>query len=754
MSTWISRTLRLVAALLAAFAVLGGRNLNGILTFSPIPQILFGVLLIWLFFLREPVERLAQRLLRIPGPLFLFLAMALAFGLMALAASAVLDRVPHVTDDVAYYFMAKLMAHGRLTLPATDAPEFFTPHFFYEENGQLISLFQVGWPAVLALGVVLGCPWLVNPLLGALTLWPIYRIARRGYGEGVARLALVMLLASPFTLFIAASMMSHVLAALLSLWALDLSLGYKEDPRPFRLPLTAALVGMLFCVRAYNAMLLLLPLSLIWMPFLWRHKLRLREIAFAVMLGLVFASVQLAVNTELTGSPLMFPQDRYFAKTEEKPHCHQLGFGPDIGCEGEHGQFGFPKGFTPRNAVEVTKQRIDSLSLNFYGMPLVLLLVFVPLLFRASTLTGRALYLHMVSLVGGYFFFYYHGNCFGPRFYYEALGALGILLAAGFLGIYEGLHRLGERWTLVRSLVWTLAPTLLATVLIFSVCWLSPKLWDSYQNFRGINGEMKSILEHSGLKGPAIVLMPGNDANYAFGFNYRDASPDADIVFARHHFEQSAQLMYFYPEREFYRFEPYRRRIVKLKKLSFDGVIFIEMESKFPAYETRGGFATHQSLSLYKPDARDPGQLYFKALSEDAFVTVEQFIFEPGAYRVEFEYMTGPYLGDFRLEVNGAALYPDIHAYRSHYGFERWMSEEPVILEKGPALFRFQVLGKDSKSRGYGLGIDTMTLRRVPDGLDKPIPTLTDIAYLHRGQILPIGPEGIPEANLKRRDWP
>ncbi len=100
----------------------------------------------------------------------------------ALLAVFSYQRHPHITDEVAYVMHARFLASGALTLPAPPAPEAFTFYLMEVTNGRWYASTPPGWPALLAVGVRLGVPWLVNPLLGGvnvllayLLVWGLYQ---------------------------------------------------------------------------------------------------------------------------------------------------------------------------------------------------------------------------------------------------------------------------------------------------------------------------------------------------------------------------------------------------------------------------------------------------------------------------------------------------------------------------------------------------------------------------------------------------
>ena len=736
----VTGILRILIFIVLTLLVIGEDPLQMFTAFSPLPQIFFGLSLLLMIFLRPQLDWILAKVNAIPDRLFLGLAMGLAFALMLAANVLVLGRVPHVTDSVAYLFQAKILSEGALSIPAGVAPEFFMPHFFYVDDGRMISLFQPGWPAVLAVGVKLGIPWLVNPILGALMLWPSYRIGLRAFGRAATRLGVVILLLTPFYIFMSASFMAHSLCALLGLIALDQALLYRVDKRPDRMLAFSFALGLMVDVRALNAMILLVPLSVILLPSLLHGRIPFRHITSGIAIVLVFIAIQLGVNWELTGSPTTFPQDEYFQKTEEIGSCHRLGFGDDVGCEQEHGPYSFKKGYHFKDVFSVTRQRLDSLWLNLLGSPLLLLIMLLPLLQVRLGREGLCLYALIASLIGGYMLFYFHGNCYGPRFYYEGVTAVGIFIALGILQLDDWMGQLAGRFDQAGRFFRALVPALLLAMLCFSLLHLSPKLIKNYSRFRGVDTRPADIVAESGVSN-ALVLVPGTDISFSSAANFNSPGFNGDVIYALHHFDQSVQLMYLHQQREFYRLEPKINKLVKLQRQAFKGVIFTEMETKTPAFESVGGFARWRSIQPYRKEHREPAVLQFKARQNDAYFSIRQMIFKAGEYRVELEAMRGPLMGDWVLEVEGQRLSPAFQAYAHDYGIHHWQSDNSVRLQFGLATFTFRLVGKLSDRGRSDIGLDTMTLRRIPEGLTIDRPRVIDEGIVEKGKLRPI-PEG------------
>src|SRR5207253_1022984 len=89
---------------------------------------------------RSPVPGLSS-LFRIPHsafrPYYLPLTLFMAGTVLTAAVCVlVLDGIPHVQDDVAYIFQARIFAHGRSWVPTPPGPEFFANGFIEMFDGR------------------------------------------------------------------------------------------------------------------------------------------------------------------------------------------------------------------------------------------------------------------------------------------------------------------------------------------------------------------------------------------------------------------------------------------------------------------------------------------------------------------------------------------------------------------------------------------------------------------------------------------
>ena len=143
---------------------------------------------------------------RLAGPAAaIFVAVAASYGAIAL-----FDRAPHILDAVSYDFQAKIFAAGQLSAPAPPLGAAFPTPFFVNDRGKWFSQYPPGTPALLAIGVRLGLPWLVEPVLAAVAALLTVAAARRQFGRPTAVCAALLFATSPFLLLQAGTFLSHV----------------------------------------------------------------------------------------------------------------------------------------------------------------------------------------------------------------------------------------------------------------------------------------------------------------------------------------------------------------------------------------------------------------------------------------------------------------------------------------------------------------------------------------------------------------
>lgn len=139
-----------------------------------------------------------------------------AAAMSALVSRAVFERLPHLEDEVAYLYQAKTLAGGQLVTAIPEPRRAFWQPFVvdYEPTGMRFGKYSLGWPLLLAPGVLAGQPWLVNALCAALTVALVYRLGRELFGPDAGVIAAALTAFSPMALLLNGTLMGHTAALL------------------------------------------------------------------------------------------------------------------------------------------------------------------------------------------------------------------------------------------------------------------------------------------------------------------------------------------------------------------------------------------------------------------------------------------------------------------------------------------------------------------------------------------------------------
>ncbi len=450
------------------------------------------------------------------GRRWLVLIICLA-ALLVTAAIAVLafERLPHLEDEVAYLFQAKTLALGRLTVPSPEPEQAFWTPFVLDYQGRRFGKYSPGWPAMLAPGVVLGLPWLVNPLLAALSLYLVYRLGRTLYDDATGLLAAALGLVSPLFLVLGGSFLSHLASLfwllLFSLWFIwttqgrhwgyALGAGVALGAATLTRPLTAAAYALPFVV--YSLAQILRRQQPYWRCYL-----------LVAAAGGALAALLPVYQWAVTGDPWLNPYVLWW------PY-DRLGFGPGIGA--------MPGGHSPYYAWINLKQDLSRAATDVLGWPA---LSWLPLLLGLALRPRRgrdwALLAPLACLVVAYLFYWIGSpsRLWGPRYYFEGFGGLWLLAAVGL--------RKAWRWATARRP--RLGPALVVALILTTAGSLAVNLPGRMAEARGFYGITRTQLEpiqEAKLDNALVIVYAERWLEY--GAMLADMSPTLDdpIVYAR-----------------------------------------------------------------------------------------------------------------------------------------------------------------------------------------------------------------------------
>jgi hypothetical protein len=410
-------------------------------------------------------------------------AYLIALGLLAAAESVAVAtlsfaRNPQLIDTWAQYIQARSFAAGLLTAaPPPASLHFGLLQMLTTPAGGWIAQYPPLHPALLAVGMALGAPWLVTPLLAALLPAAVYALGRRSGDERVARLAALLVLLSPFAIAMNASAMNHLPAAL------GIATGLALLPAAARGETRAAalaglVAGVTLGIRPLDAVaLVVVGAAALLVPI--SHRV-IRPAIAAALGAAIGALPTLWFNALTTGSALRFGYTALYGAG------HSLGF--------HSGPWGEP--LTPLRAVGLTAADADQLNTYLFEWPLpVTVLIVAALADRRGLDAGRRTAAAYLAVLVGLLFFYFHRDLlYGPRFLFSALPAICVLVAAGIVR----LAAIDRRLPRLDATLGDAAVVLVTVVAVQGAVWLGPQRLASYS-----------------AAGSVLALQPAHDAERA-----------------------------------------------------------------------------------------------------------------------------------------------------------------------------------------------------------------------------------------------
>lgn len=156
-----------------------------------------------------------RNLTRAVKPYHTIIALLLAFFSFAMSAGisrGVFERLPHLEDEIAYLYEAKIIAGGNFVIESPQPRQAYWQPFVVDSAGQRFGKYTPGWPAQLAAGVLLGQEWVINAFFSALTVALVYRLGREIYSPDVGVFAAGLTTFSPMALLLSGTLMGHTAA--------------------------------------------------------------------------------------------------------------------------------------------------------------------------------------------------------------------------------------------------------------------------------------------------------------------------------------------------------------------------------------------------------------------------------------------------------------------------------------------------------------------------------------------------------------
>lgn len=463
-------------------------------------------------FLDRRAARFDEWLMNLDRRVLMLLTAGFVFVVTNIISWLVFEHLPHIQDSISQLFQARIWASGRLWLDSPRFPDFFD-YTHIINNGRWYSQYPFMHSLLLLPGVLIRAPWVINPLIAALTMPLIYLLGREVYDERTGRLAAALGCVSPFILNLSAEYMNHTSTLLFGvLFALFFFRTIREGR--WHQPLLAGLcLGLMADVRPYTAAAFAVPFAIYALVHAVREPRRLLG-RFAVMIlaAALTAGLTFIYNWLTNGHPLLFG---YVVKWGPG---HEVGFGKS----------GWGPQHTPYKGLLNMGNDFNLLNKFLFEWPLPSLLPLL-VLFAAGTRDRRDWLLLFVflSLPVAYFFYWFHNVCFGPRFLYEANAALLLLTVRGFSRLGE-LLRTTFRVPAAEDFPRRFAGRMLPPALVFMLAVGLPPLFRLYHTYGGVDTSVQRSVRRAGISN-AIVFCNHLGA----GFSANSLDLQGDIVYAK-----------------------------------------------------------------------------------------------------------------------------------------------------------------------------------------------------------------------------
>ena len=494
---------------------------------------------------------------RIPFPVVLASVLALAF--CSLFSALVFERIPHVNDENAYLFQAKLFQSGRLTASSPCGREFFDfPHVI--NNGKRYSIYPPGFPLLLVIGLVIRSPWLINPILAALSVFLFFFLGQEIYGRSVGITAALLAAISPWFLLMSSTMMSHTSSLFFSSLFLLLLFRFLRKPS-IGLGLAAGTSwGMAFLVRPLNALFFSFVFIVFFGLRLWRTpEKRMRKTGLSLpAVALLFLGLLLLYNTLTTGAPFRM------GYLERYGPSYSVIFGRAATLDSK---------FTPLAGAVQMADNLRALNADLFGWPVSSFLAMLPLLWLSRLNPGDRkkdllLLSGIVFLIVVFSFFWGAFVFIGARMLFDTLPLFLLLSARGLAEIPGLVGRIFPR--LSGPTVRKATAVLILAFAVYGFAYHFPRqlrpphagwFFDRYDHrFAGTSARLGKSIAELGL-GRALVILKfwhrppsafPNEGGWGSGFLRNDPDLKEEVVYVKARERSYIDLFSCYPDRHIF----------------------------------------------------------------------------------------------------------------------------------------------------------------------------------------------------------
>lgn len=369
-----------------------------------------------------PIQKLPMffrtALMTLSARQFAVLVFVTGTALASVVALRVFHGAGNTTDEYAQLFHARILLSGHLSLPVDPNPEFFSMDTVVDQ-GRWYSHFPIGGPLVIALGSLMGGPWVISALMTGISAAALYHFARTTFGEAQGRVVAIVFCLAPSIFIMGGTWMNHVPVLCLTCCMLA-ALAEWERANTWRAAsLYAAFVGLtiglIATIRPLDAVVLAIVVGGFQLWILWQRRRKSISLIPQFVFGFAGVLPLLAVNAKTTGHALRFAYEVQWGAG------HGVGFHLD--------PYGQP--YTVRMALERAITYVGEWNMFVTAWPVPAIALFALALFalRRPSRWDVLLITLFVAQLTAYACYWGQGELLGPRFMHNVMPVAIIFIA-------------------------------------------------------------------------------------------------------------------------------------------------------------------------------------------------------------------------------------------------------------------------------------------------------------------------------------
>ncbi len=455
------------------------------------------------------------------------------------------ERHPHVMDELIYLNHARILSAGAFTMPAPPVQDAFDLYLMQFDGDRWYATTPIGWPAILAVGVLARTPWLVNPLLAGINVLLAGVLVQHLYRRSTARYVVLLLAASPWYLFIGMSYMTHMASLATALLAV---LGVRRammTRSPGWALMGGASLGTLSLIRPLEG-LMLAGLLGCWALGLGGRRLSGPSLVCFLIGTIVVGGLVFPYNDHLTGSGLGFPIVKYNDEVYGAG-SNALGFGDNRGYGWALDPY--PGHHLPDVAVN-TNLNCFQLNVELFGWSTGSLILIICLCFFGRfRQSDRIMITAVLAVIAIHALYWFSGGPdFGARYWFLMIVPCAVLTVRGGEALVARLSSSPSAAVDASTRIGIAASCLCASSLLVFVPW---RAVDKYYHYLNMRPDVRQLSKEHHF-GRSIVVVRGDahpDYASAAAYNALDFDFDGPIYARDRGADSMSRLFAAYADR-------------------------------------------------------------------------------------------------------------------------------------------------------------------------------------------------------------